>query len=328
VLGVLVLAFLYVPAFSTAVTDLWNSLTLSSIPGVTGGGSHGNVQFIETIQDAILGTTVDPTADTYTLYYSMPTGVTSGVALTAAGHTISAPASGEVWLAINGGSDYLFCEDLFLSANQQWVKSGTGFWADFADDNTPDYVVAIDTSKAGVNGQAQTPVINLVIPELHEDTGVALDSPADKTGTGATEVVVPVTWVLDGITANDGVYITRMWITINNTIASAKTIPEEMTLSGGWIGGGGRNSWSAPVKQVEGSTSYFYYVTGDPTYREYPNGERYWYKTGESEDCFMTVNFRCILGADGYDTTAILYYEICDGAGTIVQDSDTIAIQN
>ena len=76
--------------------------------------------------------------------------------------------------------------------------------------------------------------------------------------------------------------IPRLWFTVNNTIASAKTIPEELTFSGGWIGGGGRTYWAEPVKTVEGSTSYYYFITGEPSYREIENGERYLVETGRA----------------------------------------------
>ena len=43
---------------------------------------------------------------------------------------------------------------------------------------------------------------------------------------------------------------------------------------------------------------------------------------------YATVNFRCILGADGYDSTITLNVEIVDGAGTISTDTETVALQS
>jgi hypothetical protein len=322
----LVLGYLFVPAFTSMANGIFGQLG-DLIPGsaIGGVGTYtGNVNFVESIQDTILGTTVDPTADTYKWYASRPTGPSGGVAMTAAGQIFQAQANGEAWLAINGGSDYYFVEDIFLQQNAAYVKAGTGFWADLNDDNTPDFCVAIDTSKIGDNGQAQTPTLGLVIPMLHEDSSLTIAAAADVAGAGATEVVVPITWSLSGITVNDGCYITRMWITSNHTIASVVTLPEEVSISGGLVGGGGQAFFSQPVKQVEGAVSLHYYITGDPTYREYPNGERYWYKTGEPSTAYLTANFRCILGA--LESVVTLNIEIADGAGTITTVTDSVNI--
>jgi hypothetical protein len=313
IVGLLVVGFLYVPAFNTAVTDLWNSITLSST-GLGVGVYTGNVQFIETIQDKILGTVVDPTVDTYTLYYDTPTATSGGLALTAAGHTITAPASGFVWLAINGGSDYYFCEDYFNSLNSKWVVAGSGFWADLANNNSPDYCVKIDTSKAGINGQAQTPNINLVIPELEEDMTLAVGTGAADTNlVGAASVVTAHTWALNGILADDGLFITRLYFTVNTTMAGGQVKFEELTLSGGLLGGGAQTYWAQPVEEIEGSTSYHYYITGKPERMEYPNGERFWYKTGEPSTMYLTLNVRTVL-VDGQSIT--LCIDAVDGAGT------------
>jgi hypothetical protein len=325
-IALLVGGYLFVPAFTSMANGLFGQLG-DLIPGsaIGGVGTYtGNVNFVESIQDTILGTTVDPTADTYKWYAARPTGPSGGVAMVAAGQIFQAQANGEAWIAINGGSDYYFCEDIFLAQNAAYVKPGTGFWADLNDDNSPDYCVAINTASIGDNGQAQTPTLSLVIPMLHEDASITIGAAADLTGVGATEAVAPITWAITGLTVNDGAYITRMWITSNHTIASVVTLPEEVTISGGFIGGGGQTFWASPVKQVEGVVSMHYYITGDPTYREYPNGERYWYKTGEPATTYLTANFRCILGA--LESVVTLNIEICDGAGTITTVTDSVNI--
>lgn len=318
VIALLICAYIYVPAFGVAVNDLLGSLKGSlGLSGISTVGTYqGNVQLIENIQDKILGTAVDPTADTYRVFYNQPTTGAGGIVLTTTGTTVTAPAQGYVWLAINGGSDYFFCEDYFNILNSAFVISGSGYWADLEDDNTPDYVVKIDTSKAGVTGQTQTPNINLIIPELHEDMTLAVGSaPADQAAVGAAETVVSITYGLNGITANDGFFVTRVYFTVNTTIAGGQVAFEEMSWSGGLCASSGAQTfWSAPAKTVEGSTSYWYYILGDPTYKEYPNGERLWYKSAsEADTMYMTIKVRCKL-VDGMAIT--MYLDATDGGGT------------
>lgn len=326
-IGLLIVGYFYVPAFNTAVNDLWNSITGLSVTSPNAGGPTylGNINFVETQVDAITGAAVTPTAPVYRWFSSAPSGVSGGVALTVTGTTLAALPSGECWMALYGGTDFYICDDIFMAQNAAYVKAGSQFWKDLNDDNSPEFCMAINTAHIGVNGQSQTPTVNLVVPCLDFDLSITDDSPADIAGATTTEYVLPITWALSGMTVNQGTVIDRLWITVNSTIASARIIPEEIHMSGGWVGGGGQSFWSAPVKMVEGTTSYFYYITGDPTYREYQNGERYWYKTGEPSVCYLTVNFRCILGA-GNNGIVTLYYETVDSAGTLTQVNDNVTI--
>jgi len=237
------------------------------------------------------------------------------------GHTLAADPDGECWIAIGDCSDYLFRPEVFSSLNPNWVLPG-GFWADFANNNSPEYVVHIDTSKAGKTGQAQTPACNLAAPWLHEDASITLSTPADADNSGGGPVVVPITWTLTACGNDDGFAIGRLYVTMNKTIASAETIPEEMYISNG-LGAGGQAFWAAPVAQVEGATSYFYFISGDPQYRQYQNGELYQIKTGEPTTIYVTINFRCNLVSG---TLVSLYVNQTGGTGTITTDTSAPVI--
>lgn len=317
----LVGGYVFVPAFNSAVNDLWNSLQLSSVPGLTGGGYQGNVQFIFTIQDAITGATVNPTNDVYYYFADMPSKLAGGTGLTTTGHTLAADPDGECWIAIGDANDNFFCPDLFESINSAFILPG-GFWADLADDNKPDYVAHINTANVGVTGQAQTPALNLVAPWLNEDATLTLSSPADADNTGASATTVAITWTITGCTADDGFYIARIYFTDNNTIASGICHPDELTISNG-LSGGGRATWDGPIKEVEGSTPYYYYLDGLPDYKEFQNGERYWYETGESATIYITANFDVDLVAGSLVT---IYVDQVDGEGTVTTDSDSVNI--
>ena len=86
VIGLMVVGYMYVPAFSGIVNDLWGNLT-GLTPGstvISGGVYTGNINFVESIQDTLTGATVDPTADAYYWFAEMPTSLSGAVALTAA----------------------------------------------------------------------------------------------------------------------------------------------------------------------------------------------------------------------------------------------------
>jgi hypothetical protein len=321
VIALLVCAYFYVPAFNTAVSDLWNSLTgLSAVPGMQGGTYKGNVNFVETVQDTLTGDgTFNPTNDAYTYFADMPADMSGGTALTAAGHTLGADDDGECWIAFGGVgvTDAYFDVAQFNAKNSKWILSG-GFWADLADDNSPEYVAHIDTSHAGITGQAQTPVINLVAPWLDLDTTVTLSSPADYDNAGATEVVAPITWTITGVTADDGFYISRIRVTVNGTIASGLLKPEELMISNG-LGAGGVSFIAQPVAEVEGATAEWYYLNGSPDYRHYFNCEPYQIKTGEAATIYITINFRVDLVA-GANVT--FYLDLVGSDGTITSSND------
>ena len=78
-----------------------------------------------------------------------------------------------------------------MSQNAANIVPGSGVWVNLSDDNTPDFVVKIDTSDVGKNGQAQTPTLNLVVHFVGEDADIDTNDPADKTGVGATEFLCP-----------------------------------------------------------------------------------------------------------------------------------------
>lgn len=324
IVALLIVGYLFVPTVNTAINDLWSSIAGSiGLSGVTTTGNYvGNVNYVITIQDLLTGATAAPTGDAYYWYSEQPSSSTGGVALTTTGHVMQAQPSGYAWLVFDGASDFLFCGDYFSSMNSAYVVPGSGFWADLNDDNDVDYCVKIDTSKIGVTGQAQTPTMNLVAPWLEEDATLTLSSPADADGTGAAETVVTITWEVTTCAADDGFAITRLYFTDNNTIASGICHPEQVYISNG-LGGGGQAMWSAPVKQVEGATAYYYYITGDPDYRHFFNGERYWVETGEPATIYVTAKVRVDLVA-GANLT--IYIDQCDSAGTITTDSDAVAI--
>ena len=316
-----VLAFYNVGGVGTAMGDLWEGL-MGLTPGstvTTGGIYKGNVNFVETVMDTLAGGTFNPTNDAYTYFPDQPSDMTSGVDLTAAGHTLGADEDGECWIAFGGVAvtDAYFDVDKFNAVNSQWILPGS-FWADLADDNSPEYVAHIDTSEAGKTGQAQTPVINLVAPWLDLDTTVTLSSPADSDSNGAAEVVVPITYTITACAANDGFYISRIRFTFNGTIASGICLPEELMISNG-LSGGGVSLITAPIAEIEGATAEWYYLNGSPDYRHYFNGERYQVKTGEAATIYMTVNCRVDLVAGALLTA---YVDVVGSDGTITTYTD------
>lgn len=323
VLVVLVGCYFYVPAFNAAVNDLWGSIT-GLTPGsvvTTGGIYTGNINFVESIQDGILGSTLDPTGDAYYWFPTQPSSMAGAVTLTAAGHVKSALPSGFCWVVVEAGSsDNLLLSDALVSMNAPYVVDS--FWADLSNDNSADFCMKIDTSKVGINGQAQTPTLNLVIPFVNEDATLTLSSPADNDNLGAAEVTTSTTWTITDCANDDGFNIGRLYFTCNKTIASGEFKPEQLTISNG-LGLSGQSVWSAPIAKVEGSTSYYYYIGADtsPDYRHVFNGELYGIRTGEPTTIYVQLTYKTTLTSGDLVT---LYVDQIDGDGTVTTDSDAI----
>lgn len=319
---VAVLAFYNVGGVGTIIGDLWGGIT-GLVPGstiTTGGVYQGNVNFIESIQDGVIGSTVDPTGDAYYWFPEKPTSMAGAVTLTAAGHTKMALPSGYCWIVVEAGSsDNILLEDELLSLNSAYVVDHC--WADLSNDNSADFCMKIKTSDIGKTGQAQTPALNLVIPFLNEDATVTLSSPTDKDNTGAPEATVNIIWEITDCASDDGFNIGRLYFTCNKTIASGEFKPEALTISNG-LGFGGQSYFSAPISQVEGSTSYYYYING-ADYRHVFDGELYGIKTGQPTTIYVQLTCKSTL-TSGDNVT--LYIDEVDGDGTVTTDSDAVAI--
>lgn len=300
--------------------SLWSTFVPASVLN-TGATYTGNINYIELSQNAVTGATVAPTGGAFYYFEDKPSSMTGAITLTAAGTTRAASSKGYCWIVAEAGSsDYLLDSSKFLSQNSAYVlESG---WADLANDNSVDFMAKIKTSDVGVNGQAQTPSLTLLYPFVEEDATLTLSSPADNDNTGSSEATVTIVWTITGCDAAKGFNIGRLYFTCNKTIASNEFKPEGLVISNGGSFGG-RMSWSAPIAQTEGSTSYFYYIDGSPDYRHEFNGEDYGVLTGESATIYVTLTAKATLTSGDLVT---LQVDQIDGDGAVTNDNDPVVI--
>lgn len=339
--GAVIVGLLFVNAlFPVQFQAIWKRASDQTKGLITGSGVNindqapssgvytGNINFIESQQDMLAGAAASPTSPTYRLFLNRPsTSASGGIALTATGTVREAPAQGYVYLACYGGTDFMIMDPQRIPT---WSTTNPRvteyYWADLDANNSPELVLKIRTADIGVNGQSQTPTLTTTIPLIKVDTVLADDSPADVSSIGTSSTTTTVVWKLSGCTANYGGRLGRLYLTLNCTSASGLVVPEVMTLSGGWTSQGGMQTyWSNPIQTVEGSTSYYYYVNGAPDTYEYQNGIPFEYGPGSSDSLYVSVTFRCNLGA-GNKEVATLYYDTVSSAGAIATLNDAVTL--
>lgn len=310
--------------FVDQITGLFGGAGAGVGPGAA-GTYYGNVNFIINQHDHLAGGAVTPTNGAYELFHGQPVKGLGGIAITASGTTteVSRSDSGAVWMTLYGGDDFYIVEDCFRSSNPR-VKQA--YWSDYDEDGDEDYVVQLDVSDIGIIGSAQTPDCTLSLPLLDLDkTGLTDDDPSDVTGIGTSEVVKQVVWKLSGITAEDGVFMTRLYFATNSTRGGDDLRFEELSLSGGWVSSSGAQSYFGnPVKEENGNYEAWYVNPSD--YLEYHQGMRLWRDTNEADSMYVSVNIRCILEA-GDVLSVDIYADFVDPTGATAQVTDQVLLK-
>ena len=274
-----------------------------------------------------------PTTPAFSLYFTMPSGVSVGKPIAVGGSTISVDGSGFVWIDMYGGTDFYLIPDyaVLKSVNP---RARDLVISDYDNDGSLDYMVKFDVGDIGVTGQGINPTMDITLPLLDQDTGgLAISAPADQTGLGEAEVVATITHTLSGLAADDGYMISEIWYTTNATTEGDRVAFEELSFSGGVtakkITGAAMSDISkinSPIKEENGNYNAWY-ILADEDNDPLSKGGLFVYRaTDETDDLALKINVRCTFATNNkVSITAHVRY--VTPAGVKADLTDTISLE-
>ncbi len=329
IVGILLLTFLFAPNILTdaasSAGDFVASLLGKKAGGPVTGEYYGSCSFVINENDYLAGASASPTNGAYTLFHEEPKSGSAGESITASGTTtdIWVVDEGYVWFEIYGGDDFYLVEDAFKSANSHRIS--TTYWTDWDGDGSDDFICKVYVGDVGVIGQGLTPTCTITLPLLDLDkSGLVSDNPTNQTSVGTTEVVKQITWKFSGITAEDGVFLTRLFFATNDTREGEDVRCEELTLSGGWVSSSGcKTYWASPIDHDDNTYTAWYIKPSD--YLEYHQGERIWRDTNEADTLYISLNVRCTLETSDV-AQIIVYAYFVDSTGATVSVSREVTL--
>ena len=271
------------------------------------------------------GGAVTPTTPVYNYFYDEPSLGDTGVGITVAGEdiTIIADNDGIIWLDVYGGTDFYLVESVLRGLpNVKMVKVN-----DWDNDDTLDCLVKLDMSRFLTEQHEYKPTYVMELPLLDVDvTGLDDDNPADQTTLGEAQVTATITWMYSGVTAEDGFYISELWVLTNDTVKGNDVTLKSMTIDGSMTAiPGGSVTLSPQHDSIGGAYAAYYIRTSDADEPLDPVSQGFFRGTNKGDALYFTLSVQCNFETDD-GVTIDIYFTLVSPDGTTAQETDSVTL--
>jgi len=172
-----------------------------------------------------MGTAVASTSDVYKFYHgygkTLSTitkadllGGTTATVGTALSVGVNKEDLGMIFLVAYAGTDYFLDIEHTMTANPRFKEYR---YIDYDSDNRLETIFSIDVIDISKPDPQSNPPLSVNIQCLHEDTSIALSSPADQDSLGTGTKTGTIEWTITGISEKYSVELARLYVVSNET---------------------------------------------------------------------------------------------------------------
>jgi hypothetical protein len=169
------------------------------------------------------------------------------------------------------------------------------------------------------------------LPLLDLDVaGITTDNPADQTGVGVAVVTQTLTWKVSGLTAEDGFFISELYILTNDTVKGNDFTLKSMTISGAHtvIGEPGGSVTLQPMHDSVGGAYAAYYIRATNAAEPLENDVLQIFRdTNRGDELYISVQVMVDYEAND-DGLLDLVFVTVDPAGNTAQVTDQIELES
>ena len=281
------------------------------------------------------GAGATPTNPVYAYFYEMPQDDEAGIGITVAGEdiTIRAENDGMIWIDVYAGTDFFIVERALRQSNPV-IKNVV--INDYDNDDQLDFLVQLDLSDYLREDFQYKPTYVMEMPILDVDASWTMSSPSDQgsvgTGSGTT---VTISWVMSGVTADDGAVISDIVVKTNDTEKGNDVTLKDMTISGtmtvldstGRTLSGSSLTLSPTTTYIGGSYAAYYTQSADDDEPLDSNALMIYRDTNAGDILYMTVNVICDFEAED-DVTVDLEFTVTSPDGTTASVTDSVKLSD